>query len=371
VATLKWFPALYYVARAANESQSGFEAITRAIDVLAARLGLDAGVAWLERPDSKGGLRLARTGKAAFPESWATHVIRKGDGLTGRVLKTARPSWSNDLPSSLGSRAPSVSELGWSSAVALPITIESRVAGVLEFFGHEPVVEHEGLESFLTEVGRQVAVAMARDRRLAAIHRNSLRQRDVTAQELHDGLGRELTGLGFLARNLAEELKRSPRAARKASKFAAGLRRAVERVRAISRGLMPVDIDAMGLRAALDRLAEESHELYGIPCRLECRGEALCRDREAAIHLFHIAQEAATNAAKHAGAKHLVIRVEGEDRSIRLSIEDDGRGFTPGNRVEGSGLRIMRYRAGLIGARLSVKSRPGGGTRVSCTSVER
>jgi two-component system, LuxR family, sensor kinase FixL len=88
----------------------------------------------------------------------------------------------------------------------------------------------------------------------------------------------------------------------------------------------------------------------------------------AATHLFRIAQEAISNALKHGGARNVQVDLEKRGKEISLSITDDGRGFTPGAPASGMGLRIMRYRAGMIGGKVRVESTEGRGTKVVCTA---
>jgi signal transduction histidine kinase len=84
-------------------------------------------------------------------------------------------------------------------------------------------------------------------------------------------------------------------------------------------------------------------------------------------HLYRIAQEAVNNALRHAGATNIVIGLAEVTEGAELSIEDNGRGFTAkGERKAGMGLEVMRHRARLIGAQLSVDSRRGHGTRIVC-----
>jgi signal transduction histidine kinase len=86
-----------------------------------------------------------------------------------------------------------------------------------------------------------------------------------------------------------------------------------------------------------------------------------------ATHLYRIAQEAIGNAIKHAQAKSIVLSLKQSDGELTLTVKDNGHGFERGSSVtEGMGLRIMEYRADMIGARLRVDSTIGKGTTVAC-----
>jgi len=85
------------------------------------------------------------------------------------------------------------------------------------------------------------------------------------------------------------------------------------------------------------------------------------------LHLYYIVQEAVLNAAKHGKAAQIIISLARTGDRLVLTIQDDGSGFElSGNNSTGMGIRIMRYRARVIGATLDLKSRPGQGTQVTC-----
>jgi PAS domain S-box-containing protein len=191
-------------------------------------------------------------------------------------------------------------------------------------------------------------------------------------QELHDSAGQELTALGLLAEGLVEALEESsPAEAVLATKIAEGLKRVLGQVRGLSRGLVPVEVDAAGLMAALAELASQTSELHGVTCTFDCKEQVLVDDNQAATHLYRIAKEAVTNALKHSRANNIAISLEGDEKSITLRVRDNGVGFPrePGE-ARGMGLKIMRYRAGLINAGLTVGPAEPGGTLVSCALIK-
>src|SRR5215470_15644393 len=107
--------------------------------------------------------------------------------------------------------------------------------------------------------------------------------------------------------------------------------------------------------------------MFGITCRLVCRGEIKISDLAAATHLYRIAQEAVSNAFKHGKAKDVTIELDCEPARISLRVRDNGVGFSRGAaKNKGMGLRIMRYRAGMLGGTLSVEPNSSGGTSVTC-----
>jgi signal transduction histidine kinase len=85
-----------------------------------------------------------------------------------------------------------------------------------------------------------------------------------------------------------------------------------------------------------------------------------------AQHLYRIAQEALSNAVRHAHARRIAMELRGSTGELALQVEDDGMGLLADRRSGGMGLRTMGYRAQILGGRLMITPAPGGGTRVAC-----
>jgi signal transduction histidine kinase len=132
--------------------------------------------------------------------------------------------------------------------------------------------------------------------------------------------------------------------------------------------LFPVRLEENGLVSALEEMAANASSLYGIQCRFACDRVPPALENAVALHLYCIAQEAVLNAAKHGKAANVAISFSRANDRCALSVQDDGAGFElPGKGGAGMGIRIMRYRARVIGATLDLKSKPGQGTQVTCT----
>jgi signal transduction histidine kinase len=118
---------------------------------------------------------------------------------------------------------------------------------------------------------------------------------------------------------------------------------------------------------ALSELASRTSDLHGVNCSFECDEPVCVLDNQTAMHLYRLSQEAVTNAVKHGRGHNILISLADDSELLTLTIEDDGRGL-PATRESnaGSGLRIMRYRAELIGATLSVGPAQPRGTIVNC-----
>jgi len=187
--------------------------------------------------------------------------------------------------------------------------------------------------------------------------------------DLHDALGQHMTGIAYLAETLQKQVgDQDPEAARLAGRIAELLKETIEQTRRLVRGLYPVEPRPDGLRDALTSLVKRLEEDFHIEAVFECPEDFVFSDSNAANHLYRIAQEASSNAVRHGGASSVRIRIALDDHWTHLVIADDGEGFASDESpAAGLGLRLMRYRAGLIGGQLTVRSEPGKGTRVVCT----
>jgi PAS domain S-box-containing protein len=216
---------------------------------------------------------------------------------------------------------------------------------------------------------RKELECQAMQREVLAIAAREQRQ---IGQELHDGVGQELTGLGLMAQSLAQRLPEAAAEKRIALRLIAGLDSVRQQVRELSRGLIPVHVESRGLSAALDDLAARTTEASGISVTAECPEWVELPDHETATQLFRIAQEAVSNAVRHGRPRHIRLTLLTEPNGLRLRIRDDGIGMPGGpDQSDGLGLRIMQYRAGRIGSVLQIGPSPGGGTVVSCTLPRR
>jgi two-component system sensor kinase FixL len=196
-----------------------------------------------------------------------------------------------------------------------------------------------------------------------------LEQRRI-GQELHDGTQQELTGLGLLAFNLADSLSRSgsATASQVAARIARGIEQCNQHVRSLARGMVPVPIDREGLMSALAELARQTSEIHGLPCSFECPASVEIDNDNEATHLYRIAQEALSNATRHAKPSAIWIRLEQSDGRLVLEVQDNGIGLqAAAGSGTGVGLRVMEHRCAMIGGTFAVDSRADGGTCIACS----
>ena len=189
------------------------------------------------------------------------------------------------------------------------------------------------------------------------------------SHDLHDDLGQQLTGIQYLTDTLAGKLEeKSKTGAARAREIAVLVRNAMSQTRELAHGLFPVSMDAEGLADALKQLAARITRVFRRECRFHYPVPVLMLDHTTGIHLYRIAQEAVSNAIRHGKARRIEIALTRTENQLVLKISDEGAGLPRKPKKEkGMGLRIMQYRAGVIGGVLQVQRRTGGGTEVVCT----
>ena len=197
---------------------------------------------------------------------------------------------------------------------------------------------------------------------LMQVSETTLRQ---IGQELHDDVGQVLTGAAMLAGTMATSLERASQSdAPMARQLATLLNQAVDKLRALSHGLYPVDLAAAGLGTMLGALVKHMNSSTTIEARWLNDHSCPELDAEQALQLYRIAQEASSNVIRHSGAKQMALALSSQAGLLRVSITDDGFGLLRNRRKRGAGigLHIMRARAERIGASLNIDTPPGGGT---------
>jgi signal transduction histidine kinase len=192
-------------------------------------------------------------------------------------------------------------------------------------------------------------------------------ERRSVARELHDGLNQTLAMLGVEVSIALDQLPATARSARRQlHQIGIRVEQLSEEVRQISHRLHPALLEHLGLVSALRSFCAEFEESRHIDVLLVCEGSADQVPFPMAACLYRIVQEALFNVAKHANAKEVTITLALNEREIRLSIADDGRGFDviqPGHH-SGLGLISMEERTRIVGGRFSIDSHIGAGTRI-------
>jgi len=294
------------------------------------------------------------------PVALAAWFIGRGSGLFISSLCVAA-SVAGDLLA--GARYSSPFVLVWNTAIALAFYLV--VVLILS--------KLRALQNQLEERVRQRTAALnaemhERMRLEEEILRISEREQIRIGQDLHDSLCQHLTGIALAGQVVSEQLVNSPAQAEQVNHIVQLIEDAIELTRRLARGLQPVEMKDEGFTDALQELAAGISERSKISCQFECPNPVSVRDPNLTIHLYRIAQEATTNAIKHGKAKHIVICLDADENNIILTVTDDGAGLSENFRGgAGMGLRIMAYRASMIGGTFAIARLSPGGTRVTCS----
>ena len=194
-----------------------------------------------------------------------------------------------------------------------------------------------------------------------AVVRASEVERDQIGQELHDALGQQLTGLTLMAKALEKKLSQGDmQFADDASAIAeTGTRNRGGDKKRLAQGLYPTQLEKHGLNSALIEFAESYQRTFDIACTFDGYADLADFDRETALHLYRIAQEAANNAKRHGHATQIDISLRQSNETMILAIEDNGSGISHEAKKSGGGmgLAIMKYRAMMIGGTVEIKRR--------------
>jgi len=225
------------------------------------------------------------------------------------------------------------------------------------------VAEIDHLDIFVGII-RDLSKQKTLERQVAEI---STLEQERIGQEIHDGLGQQLTGLSLLASSVRQHLASQNHPEEKElDEIVSQLQQAIKSARDLSRGLVPVPVTPEGLTDAFTRLVREVKNSTGIDCSFETHDAVDIKDRTNAMQLYRIAQEAVNNAVKHAHPSQVKITLDGRGDQCEMNIYDNGRGFqTDSAKTKGLGINLMRYRAGIIGCNLEIESTTKG-TQVRC-----
>jgi signal transduction histidine kinase len=212
--------------------------------------------------------------------------------------------------------------------------------------------EHEARERHRLE--RQIADTSDEERRLLG-------------HDLHDGVCQQLTAALLRCQALELRVDRGGTVAvEDFQTLSALLGETMDETRKVAVGLWPLDPDPESLAPALRALIQRTQDLGHARAEFRATGDVRVPDPAVAHHLYRIAQEAVSNAARHSGASRIALELRGSTGELILQVEDDGAGLPSELLAGGMGLRTMAYRARILNGEIAFKSRPGGGTRVTC-----
>ena len=231
-----------------------------------------------------------------------------------------------------------------------------------------PIRDEQGNIIGASKLARNISGRKQMEREILEV---SDREKRRIGHDLHDGLCQHLAGIELMSQVLEKKL--APRfkdGAARAGEIAQYVRDAIGQTRALARGLSPVTLESEGLASALLEHALAMERIFGVHCRLDYDSQVAISNHAMATHLFRLAQEAISNAVKHGKATKISIHLKSDPGRIYLGIADNGCGFIPepAPSANGMGLRIMKFRADMIGGQLAIERNPGGGMIIICSA---
>ena len=195
----------------------------------------------------------------------------------------------------------------------------------------------------------------------------SEKERRRIGKDLHDNLGQNLTGISLQLKLLENMLQEAdcPEEVETARRIQDMVNQSIKQTRNLAKNLLTVTLENQGLSVALKELTLQIESLYN--CKIECATdlENDITDGSMATQLYHIAQEAITNAKRHGDADKVEILLKEEDSEYFLQVRDDGKGIKR-HESQGLGLKIMEFRSNIINGRLSIFDNEHRGTTVIC-----
>jgi two-component system sensor histidine kinase UhpB len=186
-------------------------------------------------------------------------------------------------------------------------------------------------------------------------------ERARIARDLHDEVNQSLTGL--LLRLEAARATAPPELEAQLEETKSLANQAMRELLSLARQLRPTALDDLGLAAAIAGQVEQVSR-SGVAAELNEDGDISDLDSDVQLVVYRVAQEALSNAARHSGAERIAVDLRRAGEGVELDVSDDGRGFAFDDSERGLGIAGMRERALLLGANLTIESRPGDGTKV-------
>lgn len=300
-------------------------------------------------------------GQYVFVNETAEKVFRRR--LDEWVGKTDGDLWSKSLATKF-------------KAIDHQIIREKKAVETTETVHHEdgaqhwlttrfPILNDQGEPAMIGGASINITESKRLEREIQTVSES---EKQRIGQDLHDGLGQYLTGIACMIKVLDQKLaaKNLPEAA-DARRITTMVNETISQARDLARGLCPVELETNGLQAALSELSNRVTKLFGVQCDFKSPGVVQMYDNSAAVHLYRIAQEAVNNSIKHGSATKIDLGFNSVNGQIILTVKDNGKGIsTTGAKPKGMGLRVMNYRAGMIGATVTIDPAPEGGTLVKC-----
>ncbi len=408
--------AEHSITRILANAQTLGEAAPGIVQVLLDSLEMDVGALWV--PDQKGerlhqsfsALRTQTPELRSFLEKGRRLSVSASQSLLGHVWEKGTPAWFEDLSEEKHflRREPAM-HAGLQSAVVFPIQSSTDLFGAFELFCVRSFPTNPALLNMMTAIGSEIGQFMQRriaeeelrrahdelemrvQRRTADLktanakletaiaERKRLehelleiteKERRRIALDLHDDLGQKLSGIALMTKGLELRLakRKDGQEAEEAAKIHGLVQETMSHTSHLARDLATLDWKESDLPAALKGLAVHAQQLFNVNCAFKAEGKIPALEPHMRSHLYKIAQESLTNAIKHGKAKRVGINLSNGGNQIVLTVQNDGKPFPDlKGHATGMGVRIMTYRASVIGGSLEIKGAGQSGTRVVCS----
>jgi signal transduction histidine kinase len=229
-----------------------------------------------------------------------------------------------------------------------------------------PLHEANWMMTNLEQLQKSQDSLRASQERYRSLSRRLLEQQEheraALARELHDQLGQSLVALSLNLQAIEDEI--SPAARVRVPESTRIIKKMIEQVRTLAFELRPSILDDFGLVEALGNLVTRHGERAGVYASFTATPTDARAPVEIETACYRIVQEALSNIARHALARHLEVTLKAQDVALELTVRDDGVGFRVERLRTGLGLMGMGERAELVGGTVDIESAPGAGTTV-------
>ena len=331
---------------------------------------VDAQYAALGVPDRSGGLEQFVVSGISEEVVKSMSHLPVGRGLLGLLLREPRPIRIRCLQDDPRFSGFPENHPMMISFLGVPIISKGQLLGNLyltEKIGAEEFSDQD--ERLIVMLAANAAIAIENAHLYAQVQRLAvLEERDRIAMDLHDGIIQSIYAVGLTLEYVDLLLQEQPKVARDRLKQSiGGLNEVIRDIRNYILDLRPQRFQNKNLIAGLNDMvrAFKANTFIVTDVQASDRADADLTAEQSA-GLFHIAQEALANIAKHAKARKVIIGVQRDTRGVTLLVQDDGRGFDQATvqSYAGHGLQNMQERAKVLGAEVTVTSAIGGGTRI-------
>jgi signal transduction histidine kinase len=356
------------IAAALVPTQGLDEIVSKTLALAMDYLSVEAGEIFLLDEETQT-LRLVLHRGEAAEAFWTRSRFKLNEGFIGIVAAENKTLVSEDLSKDMRYLRSAVVDAGFRQFVCLPLTSGEKMIGVLGIAKRGDEAFDDRSIQLLTAVGNWAGLAIDNSRLHTDARRLAvLEERNRIGMDMHDGVIQSVFGVGLGLENVRHLIDENPAQAKEGVRLAIdGLNQAIRDLRTYILDLRPRQLGEENLLVGLRRLLTEY--------RVNTLSDAMLTGKENdianlesshALVLFHIAQEALANTAKHAKAKRVSVNLWTTPDRVLMEIEDNGKGFSIDkmSMTLGHGLSNMHTRIRNAGGEVEITSAPGEGATI-------